>query len=133
MHLIQILLLTSVQHQKPLSSKQKMTKIASYKRAEGLLVLNWGIFGVELRGVLNRRVFGVEVRGFWCWNERFLVLNYNRKDITDCSLVYAPFELFLTVMIDKENFLNKMNFYGSFDVIAVIKLQMRRLGVALPR
>ena len=28
-------------------------------------VMNWGVFGVELR------VFDVELRGFWCWTEGF--------------------------------------------------------------
>ena len=31
-------------------------------------VWNWGVFRVELRD------FGDELRGFWCWNEKFLVL-----------------------------------------------------------
>ena len=38
-----------------------------------LFVLNWGIFGVELRCV-ELGVFDVELMGFWCWTEGFWVL-----------------------------------------------------------
>ena len=42
---------------------------------EGFLVWNWGVFGVELRGVWNWGVLSVELRGV-CWTEGFLVWNW---------------------------------------------------------
>ena len=63
----------SVQHQKPVSSTYQKPLSSTPKTekfwygTEGFLVLNWGVFGVELRGVLKWRVFGVELRDFGCW------------------------------------------------------------------
>ena len=64
----------------PLSSTSKMPQFNTrrgfrFRWTEGFSVLNWGVFGVELRPVLNWRVFGVERRDFECWKRVILVLN----------------------------------------------------------
>ena len=66
--------LPSVSHRNPLNS----TPISFWCGTEGFSVSiwegwNWGVFGVNRRGVWNWGVFGVEPRGFWCGTERFLV------------------------------------------------------------
>ena len=71
----------SVQHQKPLSSTPKPPN-RGVCGTEGFSVGNWE--GLELRDVLcgtegggsNWGVFGVELRGLWCGTERFFVWNW---------------------------------------------------------
>ena len=53
-----------------------------------LLVLKWGVFGVELRGVWNWGVFGVELKDFGvelidsgCWKGGVLVLNWGGLEL----------------------------------------------------
>ena len=79
----------SVPHQKPLSFTQNPsvpnTRFQFWCGTEECVklrgMLNWGVFGVELRGdgtegflMLNRGVFGVELKSFWCRAEGFWVL-----------------------------------------------------------
>ena len=43
--------------------------------AEGFLMWNWGVFGMELRSFgVEMRGFDVEMRGFWSWTEGFRML-----------------------------------------------------------
>ena len=59
----------SVPHQKALSSTSVVLNWEVFGvELRGFLVWNWGVFGVEPRG------FGVELRGFWCWTEGFWAL-----------------------------------------------------------
>ena len=50
-------------------------KNASVQHKDGFsFSLNWGVFGVELRGFWCGTEACVELKGFWCWTERFWVL-----------------------------------------------------------
>ena len=57
---------SSVPHQKPQFYSFFVWWVCC---TEGFLVLNWGVFGVELRN------FGVELRDFGCWKGVVLVWN----------------------------------------------------------
>ena len=91
----------SVQHQKALSSTSKTAQFNTPLSYFFFLrvVLNGGVFSVELRSlwnwgvsVLNRRVFGLELRDFEGWKEVVLLCGTEVLNWWRCWTEGDPFE-----------------------------------------